>query len=387
MFIHNFKYTLKTLLKNKSLIFWTFAFPIILSLLFNLAFSNIEKSEKLEAFDVAVVKTEEFEKDNIFKNTFETLSDKNNKDRLFNVQYITEENAKELLQNDKIVGYVIVKQDEYKIVTATNGINETILKYVVDEISDTSKMINKMTEIEIEKGNVDLNKIATHIKSLLDDETVSIKDISSNNLSYMLIEFYTLIAMTCLYGGVVVMEAMNQTLANMTSIGKRVGISPIKKSKIILSAILASYVIELIGVSLLMLFTTFVLKVDFGNNLPLIILLSLVGTLAGLAIGLFISVIVKANENTKVGIIIAISMALSILSGMTGVVLKYIIDKNIPIINKINPASMITDGFYSLYYYDTLDRYIMNIISLLIFSFVFIIISGIILRRQKYDSI
>ena len=387
MFIHNFKYTLKTLLKNKSLIFWTFAFPIILSLLFNLAFSNIEKSEKLEAFDVAVVKTEEFEKDNIFKNTFETLSDKNNKDRLFNVQYITEENAKELLQNDKIVGYVIVKQDEYKIVTATNGINETILKYVVDEISDTSKMINKMTEIEIEKGNVDLNKIATHIKSLLDDETVSIKDISSNNLSYMLIEFYTLIAMTCLYGGVVVMEAMNQTLANMTSIGKRVGISPIKKSKIILSAILASYVIELIGVSLLMLFTTFVLKVDFGNNLPLIILLSLVGTLAGLAIGLFISVIVKVNENTKVGIIIAISMALSILSGMTGVVLKYIIDKNIPIINKINPASMITDGFYSLYYYDTLDRYIMNIISLLIFSFVFIIISGIILRRQKYDSI
>ena len=387
MFIHNFKYTLKTLLKNKSLIFWTFAFPIILSLLFNLAFSNIEKSEKLEAFDVAVVKTEEFEKDNIFKNTFETLSDKNNKDRLFNVQYITEENAKELLQNDKIVGYVIVKQDEYKIVTATNGINETILKYVVDEISDTSKMINKMTEIEIENGNVDLNKIATHIKSLLDDETVSIKDISSNNLSYMLIEFYTLIAMTCLYGGVVVMEAMNQTLANMTSIGKRVGISPIKKSKIILSAILASYAIELIGVSLLMLFTTFVLKVDFGNNLPLIILLSLVGTLAGLAIGLFISVIVKVNENTKVGIIIAISMALSILSGMTGVVLKYIIDKNIPIINKINPASMITDGFYSLYYYDTLDRYIMNIISLLIFSFVFIIISGIILRRQKYDSI
>ena len=387
MFIHNFKYTLKTLLKNKSLIFWTFAFPIILSLLFNLAFSNIEKSEKLEAFDVAVVKTEEFEKDNIFKNTFETLSDKNNKDRLFNVQYITEENAKELLQNDKIVGYVIVKQDEYKIVTATNGINETILKYVVDEISDTSKMINKMTEIEIEKGNVDLNKIATHIKSLLDDETVSIKDISSNNLSYMLIEFYTLIAMTCLYGGVVVMEAMNQTLANMTSIGKRVGISPIKKSKIILSAILASYAIELIGVSLLMLFTTFVLKVDFGNNLPLIILLSLVGTLAGLAIGLFISVIVKVNENTKVGIIIAISMALSILSGMTGVVLKYIIDKNIPIINKINPASIITDGFYSLYYYDTLDRYIMNIISLLIFSFVFIIISGIILRRQKYDSI
>ena len=45
-----------------------------------------------------------------------------------------------------------------------------------------------------------------------------------------------------------------------------------------------------------------------------------------------------------------------------------IVDKNMPIINKLNPASMITDGFYSLYYYDTLDRYFFNIVSLLIFS-------------------
>ena len=45
MFYHNFKYSLKILLKNKSLIFWTFAFPILLGTLFNMAFSNIEKSE------------------------------------------------------------------------------------------------------------------------------------------------------------------------------------------------------------------------------------------------------------------------------------------------------------------------------------------------------
>ncbi len=67
--------------------------------------------------------------------------------------------------------------------------------------------------------------------------------------------------------------------------------------------------------------------------------------------------------------------------------MKYIIDKNVPIINKINPASMITDGFYSLYYYDTLDRYYFNVVSLLIFAFIMIIASYFSLRRQKYDSI
>ena len=77
----------------------------------------------------------------------------------------------------------------------------------------------------------------------------------------------------------------------------------------------------------------------------------------------------------------------SFLSGMMGVTLKYVIDKNIPLLNKINPASMITDGFYSLYYYNTLNRYYFNIISLLMVSTILIIISVISLRRNKYDSI
>ena len=55
MFIHNFKYAFKILFRNRMLIFWTFAFPIILGTLFNMAFSNIENSEKLNIIDIAIV--------------------------------------------------------------------------------------------------------------------------------------------------------------------------------------------------------------------------------------------------------------------------------------------------------------------------------------------
>ena len=65
MFTHNFKYTLKTLLKNRMLIFWTFAFPIILGTLFNMAFSNIENSEKLDIINIAIIENEEFAKNEI----------------------------------------------------------------------------------------------------------------------------------------------------------------------------------------------------------------------------------------------------------------------------------------------------------------------------------
>ena len=393
MFIHNFKYSLKTLFRNKALIFWTFAFPIILGTFFNMAFSNIESSEKLDVINIAIIKNEDFNNNEIFKTAFEELSDKNNDDRLFETRYTTEEEAKKLLEDEEIVGYMKLVNDEPKLTFTTSGINETIFKYVSEEITQTSNIIKYLSEEEIKKEmiagnyNIDYESIYNRVIELTEEDNVRLNNVSNSNLSYTMIEFYTLIAMACLYGGILGAVAINQNLANMTNQGKRVSVSPTSKGKIILSSVLASYITQLVGVALLFLYTIFILKVDYGNKLGLDIALAMAGSLAGLSLGVAVATTIKSNDNVKTGIIIAITMLGCFLSGMMGITMKYIIDKNIPIINKLNPASMITDGFYSLYYYDTLDRYIFDIGSLLIFAFVLIAISYISLRRQKYDSI
>ena len=138
---------------------------------------------------------------------------------------------------------------------------------------------------------------------------------------------------------------------------------------------------------MLFIYTIFILKVDYGNNLPLIVLLTLAGSLAGLSLGLVVATTLKTNENVKTGILLAVTMFGCFLSGMMGITMKYIVDTNVPIINKLNPASMITDGLYSLYYYDTFSRYYINVISLLIFSSIMIAISIIQLRKQKYETL
>lgn len=362
MFIHNLKYAFKTLFRNKMLIFWTFAFPIILGTLFNLAFSNITESEKLDIIDIAIVETEEFQNNFVFKIAFQELS-KKGKDQIFDIQYVKEEKAKSLLEDEKITGYLKLEAGEPKITVINNGINQTIFKYITEEIWQMSKT-----------GELNL-------------EQVNIKDISNKNLDYTMIEFYTLIAMAALYGGILSIFAINQSIANLSSKGKRISVSPTKKFTVILSSLLASYLAQVIGLVLLFVYTIFVLKVDYGSNLGLVILLALVGSLAGLALGLAVGVLSKSNENGKIGILIAITMLCCYLSGMMGITMKYIVDKNAPIINKINPAAMITDGFYSLYYYDTFHRYWFNVTSLLIFAGILVIISLFKLRRQKYDSI
>ena len=393
MFIHNLKYTIKTLFKNKVLIFWTFAFPIILGVFFNMAFSNIEKDETLQIFDIAVVDNDEFEEQKIYKQALEQLADDNNENKLFNIKYVNENEANNMLDNSEIKGYVIFKDNEPEVVVKENGTYQTVLKFVITEIGQNKTIVEEISknsiEQEIKNGNYlfDAEKIANDISNKIEKQEVNLKDNSNSNLSYMQIEYYTLIAMACMYGGMIGLTVINNCLANMSNKGKRIAVSPNKKSIIVLSSTIGAYFVGMIGIGILMLFLKFVLKVDFGDNIGLIILLSAIGDLAGISLGVLIASVFKLSEGAKVGITIAITMFLSVLSGMMGVTLKYVIDKNIPIINLINPNNLITDGFYSLYYYESFNRYFRDIKYLLVFVVICMVISFISLRREKYDSI
>lgn len=387
MFVHKFKYTLKILLKNKMLLFWTFAFPILLGTFFTMAFSDIESGEMLDIIDIAIIDNDEFQNNEIYQEVFKTLSDENNEDQLFHTVYTTKKKAEKLLEDGKISGYLLLNNQKPNVVIQSNGINETIFNQVVDEIESQSAILKTVIETQINKQEIfDYQKIYQEIEKTLNGD-VKINNISNKNLSYTMIEFYTLIAMACLYEGMFAKKALLNELANMTSIGKRNSITPISKIKLILGSLSASYFVQLIGLTLLYLYTIFVLKVDYGTHFLLIVLLSLAGSLAGLSLGVGTTCLVKGSENAKTGVLLAISMVGCFLCGMMGITMKYVIDTNVPILNQINPANMITDGLYSIYYYDTFDRFYFNLLSLFVFSIVVIGISIFQMRRMKYDSI
>lgn len=390
MFYQNLKYSLKILLRNKALIFWTFAFPIILGLFFNLAFQNIEKNEQLQVIDIAIINSNDYNNNKIVKESLNELT--KGKNKLFNIKVTNEKTSKDLLNNNEITGYLTFKEDQVNITVKNSGVEETVLKQVLEQIQSNSKIVNKTIEKEISEQvatnkKINYEQIYQNALSLLNENNIKINNISNKNLSYTMIEYYTLIAMACLYGAMLSMFIINYQLPNMNSTGKRISASPINKSKQLISSLLATYIVQIIGLLLLFLFTIFILKVDYGKNLLYVIITSLCGALSGLSFGVATSTLFKTNENAKTGIIIAITMLFCFLSGMMGITMKYIIDKNIPLLNMINPANMITDALYSLYYYSTFDRFYQDIFSLLIFSCIMILISIKGLRRQKYDNI
>lgn len=381
MFFHNLKYNIKVLLKNKGLLFWTFAFPIILATLFNMAFGNWEESEKFDPIDVAIIENENYENNEIAKNIFESLS-KEDENKVFNITYVDKNSAQKLLEDKKIVGYIEYKENGSEIKVESNGTSSTIIKSVVDEINTYSIMFNDLVK---KNTSFDMNDVIKNTIDKISNIQIKTKDISIKKLDISLIEYYSLLSMTCLYGGFIALTCVSNSLASISNKGKRVEVAPTRKIITILSSLTASFIAQMIG-ALLLLGYLKLIGINLHTDFLKLIIITIFGVLSGIALGLLISVISNKNEDTKLGIIIAISMACSVLAGLTGVSLKYVIDSNLPFINKINPAAMITDGLYALYYND-ISRFNYNVLSLIIFVIIVIIISVISLRRKKYDSI
>ena len=113
--------------------------------------------------------------------------------------------------------------DNPKLVVANSGINETVIRNVLEEIEDTKDIINNLVQLKVQEEILKNPEVLNYMESLtariyeeavneLNNVQVNVKDISKSNLSYTMIEYYTLIAMTCLYGGLLGMTAINKCL-------------------------------------------------------------------------------------------------------------------------------------------------------------------------------
>ncbi|WP_455539257.1 ABC transporter permease [Terrisporobacter sp.] len=378
MFFHNYKYRLKCSVRDRSMMFWTLLFPIILALLFNLALGNIGNAEDFQLIKIAVVNDSNFKKNKEFKKVLKEVS-KNNKDALFNTKYVSKDKAKDLLKNNKIEGYIYLNKN-INIVVNKSGLNQTILKTFVDEYKQTSSTMKNI----ISKNPKAIKKIN---KLLKNKDYIKEKSISKSSPDESINYFYTLIGMACLYGSFFGMKEINDIQANQSHQGARICISPTHKLKIFASSMLSVTTVQLFNMAILLLFLKFALSVNFSNNILYILLTCFMGTVTGVTFGTFIGIIMKKNENLKIGILIGSTMTMSFMSGMMYNKMKYIIANKLPILSYINPVNLIADSFYSLYFYDLPTKYFMDIGMLLILSLIFSLVTYFVLRGQKYECL
>lgn len=378
MFIHIFKYRFLGLIRDRNLIFWTMVFPLVLATFFKLALGNINEHEAFKTIKIGVVDDQNYREDSDFKRTLDSLS--TGEKAMFDVTVLSEDEAKSELLKGDLEAYIRVGQPMEMVVNQSE-VDQSVVKIFLEQYSQTTSAVKNIIMTEPSAMNQVIAVLSSDT-SITDEVSIS-KEKPDNILMY----FYSLIAMACLYGSFFGLREVTHIQADQSTLGARVNITPVHKLKAFLYSTMSSLLIQFAELMVLIAYLAFALGVDFGTKIPFVILTVLFGCIVGIGMGAFVASVVKGSEGIKVGISLGVSMLGSFLAGMMVADIKYLVDTNFPIISRLNPINVLTDAFYALYYYDDYSRYIGNMINLAVFALVFVIGTYAALRRKKYASI
>ena len=297
---------------------------------------------------------------------------------LINMKIMDDSAAQKELNNQKVTG--IIYTEDASLVVDENSYNATILESILTQYKQQKDVFTN-----IAKTNP--AALQTTIAGL-SDTTSEYKEISlsSGNQDEYTNYFYAVFAMSCLFASFSAVTATNRLLANTSPLGMRKSLVPASKNTLIFSEYISLLIIHF-AVELIALVYMTLLGVDFGNKYPAIILTLFFGCMIGLSIGVIIGAIPKLTEGSKIGISVGIGMVLSVLADLCANGIKDMIEHRFPIANRLNPACLISDCFYSLNVYDSYDRFFRNISIMAVESVILLIIAFALLRREKYASI
>lgn len=376
MFFHNLKYNFLYSLRAKVPLFWTLVFPIALSTFMFMAFGKInETTEQFRAVPVGIVTVND---NAIFH---QVLNEVSGEDGLLIPREMTEDNALDALDDGDIDGIIYV-DDKISLTINENGIEQTILSSFIDRYIQTESTVMNIAE-------TDPAKIQAAVKKLTADtpnyRELTVSDGNSDNLVNY---FYAILAMSCLFASFIGITSALNLQANLSALGVRRSVAPTHKSTLILTSFISNLVIQFTVECLAFMYMIFILGINFGNKYPAILLLLLIGSSFGLSMGMFIGSLSKpAGEGIKMGIGISVSMTMSVLADLCANGIQNAIEHTIPIINRINPAALITDSFYALNTFDNYERFTRNMLILVLITAALLTRAIFMIRRNRYASI
>lgn len=379
MFMRLFIYRIKVLLQNRSLLFWSFAFPVVLGLLFNLAFSGLDAIDVLKTTDVGIVTDGQIQ-----AAEFETIIKEIKQDGkpVFQPIEMTKKKAEQQLADGKISGFYELNDQAISLSVSQSGVEQTLLKEFLNQyLQNTDKAMTLMATGAVSEQEL--------LAALANNENHVKERSSSGNYSIKSFYFFTLVAMTVMYGFMWGIRNANDQQANQSPNGIRLCLIPRNKLLVAVTNMLASFVLFYVQLLLILAIYRFGYQVDFGDRWGHILLVCAIGAFTSLSFGTLIgNAFTKLTFQQKISIGISISMAMSFFAGMMGSQeLKYWIDVHVPILGKINIVNLISESLYQLFYYQSITPFYTNLIWLAGFGMVFIFINYFFERKVQYDHL
>lgn len=252
---------------------------------------------------------------------------------------------------------VFYSKAEPTLTVTRSQINESILEAFLNAYLQNQKLIQ---EILAEKPEQLMNVVKQMAAFSERIQPVSAGGKTTND---SLVYFFALIGMACLFGSFQGMTSASNLRADQSALAARRSITPRHRFSMVVSEMLAAFTIQFLNCCLLLIWIRFVLGVSIGNQLAMILPVCALGSMVGVAMGIFIGCM-RVQEGIKMGILIGGSLVLSFLSGLMFGNMKDLVEHHVPILNRINPSALIADAFYCISVYDNPARYRTDLVLL-----------------------
>lgn len=361
--------------------FWALVFPLILGTFFYLSFGNAGLESTGESgwdeIKVSVVRKDSSSENARAFEEFLTQMD----GEMLDIQDIsTEEEALKALDEETISGIFYVKETP-SLTVAKSGLNESILTSVLETFNQNSAMFQKIAMTHPEKLT-DAAAAMGDYRSATLEVSLGGKDLNPN-VQY----FFALVAYACLSGAFLGVQSSVDGQANISALGARRSITPTHKLTLVMIDMAVLFIIHFFNILILCLYITKVLKISLGNDIGSLLLVDFMGSMIGVCLGVAIGCLARISFGLKMGVCVLLTLFPGFLAGLMFGNMKNIIELHCPIINRINPAAVLSDAFYCMGIYNDMERFTRCLLILAVMSVLLLTVAFLGIRRERYDSI
>ena len=370
----HYVYRLKRLLRMRQLFFWSILFPLLLGTVFKAAFSDAtNKDWGFVTIPVAVVTEEENPEDEAFVTFLAEM--KNGDTPFFTVTESDRGTAEELLTDGELAA-VVVTGEETKILLRENGLNSTIVKTVVDGYLQSKDMFVEAAM----KGKL------PEVMEAFSEEvtTLSAKEFEGAAKDPFVQYFYALIAMASLYGAMYGLTNTNELNQKLSLVSARRLAAPMRTVPTVICDVAAAFTIQYLQFLIILAYSILILKVDFGSVSGWLFLGGVFYSLLGVLVGYFIGTVVQKSESLQTSIMMGTVMFSCFLAGLMVGNIRMAIELSVPVVNRINPATLIADSMQALCIMRDMEKFVSCLFGIAVWCICLICGSMlVVMLRQK----
>lgn len=381
-----FKYYLCKNLRNVMFLFWSLIFPLALMTCMYLAFGNVyDMINSIDPIPTVLVAEDDSEFSQGFRDVLLTMSDEDAEDRYFILNEVESREEAQKSTNDGDSEIMFVVSDGNIEVYLPNDHSQTA-GVVSQAVANSYRNKFKVITDAFERDPQAAMKILEGTEEM-EGYTKSREDVFSGDPNVYSWYFYSSLVMGICFNATGGAQIVSDLKADVSAVAARFSASPEKKSRMLLYSFLAR-LLPALGINVIQLLVMKnVFHISLGNDPLKLALFIVASNIFALSFGIVTGLMFKGTLENRANKITAVVMTSVFLSGEMINTLPGAIEKTCPIINDINPATVMNLAFYRMSIFNDNFDFYLNMAKIIGFGVIFLVIGTIILRREKYATL